>query len=100
MFTALTIGVGVDYAVHFAHGYRRRRMEGLGRQAAVEQTVLRTGRALRWNMAVLATGFLVLTFSALKPNHELGFLLAAAMVASYGATLVLMPWLLRATSDG
>ncbi len=95
MFTALTVGVGVDFSLHFAHAYRRQRAAGREHEAAVRATLAGTGRALRWNMAVLALGFLVLTLSALRPNHSLGILLAGAMLSCYAATLLLLPALLR-----
>jgi predicted RND superfamily exporter protein len=44
---------------------------------------------------VLSLGFLVLTASALKPNHSLGVLLSAAIATCYAMTLLLLPSLLR-----
>ena len=95
MFTALTIGVGVDFAIHYRHAYRRERLAGREHPEAVVATLTSTGRAIRWNVTVLVLGFLVLTVSALKPNHSLGVLLAAAIVACYATTLLFLPRLLR-----
>jgi len=95
MFAALTIGVGVDFAIHYRHAYRRERLAGREHAEAVVATMTTTGRAIRWNVTVLVLGFLVLTVSALKPNHSLGVLLAAAMVACYATTLLFLPSLLR-----
>ncbi len=99
MFAALAVGVGIDFALHFAHAYRRQRAPGRKGEHSCEQAMLATlasaGRAIRWNALVLSLGFLVLTFSTLKPNHSLGWLLAAAMAVSYGATLLLLPSLLE-----
>ncbi len=99
MFAALAVGVGVDFALHFAHAYRRQRAAGWkgepGGEQATRATLVGAGRAIRWNALVLSLGFLVLTFSALKPNHSLGWLLAAAMTVSYAATLLLLPPLLE-----
>jgi hypothetical protein len=82
MFASLTVGVGVDFGIHFLHRYRRERSAGSNDAEALEATVAGAGEALRWNALVLALGFLVLTLSSLKPNHSLGFLLAAAMLGS------------------
>lgn len=96
MLAAATIGVGVDFAVHFSHEYDRARREGLDPPAAVAATSERTGRAIRWNAVVLAAGLSVLAISGLRPNRTLGLLFAAAMIACYATTLLILPWLLRA----
>ncbi len=95
MFASLTVGVGVDFGIHFLHGYRVLRDSGADDAAALRATVERTGRALRWNALVLSLGFLVLSLSSLKPNHSLGLLLASAMLSCYIAALLLLPGLAR-----
>ncbi len=95
MFAALTLGAGVDFALHYCYAYRRERRAGRGHDGAVLATLATAGRGVLWNALVLALGFLVLAFSALKPNASLGLLLAAAMAVSYGATVVFLPELLR-----
>ena len=94
MFAALTIGAGVDFAVHLAHAHERARLKGASAEALGSEMLRSTGRAVRWNASVLALGFLVLTLSALQPNQRLGQLLAAAMCVSYVTSLLLLPWLL------
>jgi hypothetical protein len=95
MFASLTVGVGVDFGLHYLHRYRRERAAGLDPVAASAATVGKTGRAVLWNAIVLALGFLVLTGSSLKPNHSLGLLLAAAIGVCYVTTLLFLPRLLR-----
>jgi hypothetical protein len=95
MFASLTVGVGVDFGIHFLHRYRVERARGSSDAAALEATVQKTGAALRWNALVLALGFAVLSFSSLKPNHSLGLLLAAAMITCLIATLLFLPRLAR-----
>ncbi|HZF07530.1 MAG TPA: MMPL family transporter [Thermoanaerobaculia bacterium] len=95
LFAALNLGAGVDFAVQYVYAYRRERRSGLAPGPAVERTLATTGRGLRWNAVVLALGIAVLALSAIKPNASLGLLLAAAMLVSYGATLALLPALLR-----
>jgi hypothetical protein len=98
MFTALTIGVGVDFALHFSHAYRRELAVGCSTEEALRESLATTGRAIRWNAVVLSLGFLVLTLSDLKPNHNLGLLLAGAMVTCYATTLLFLPKLLSTNS--
>jgi uncharacterized protein len=94
MFAALTLGAGVDFALHYVHAYRLER-GARDHDAAVLATLRTAGRGLLWNALVLTFGFAVLAFSALKPNASLGLLLAAAMLASYISTVVFLPALLR-----
>lgn len=97
MFAALTLGAGVDFALHYSHAYDRERRGPSGRShaEAILATLRTAGRGLLWNALVLAFGFSVLAFSAIKPNASLGLLLAAAMLVSYGSTVVFLPELLR-----
>ncbi len=95
MFLALSIGSGTDFSLHFFHAYREARTAGAEHAAAVSHSLATAGRAVRWNALVLGAGFLVLTLSSLPPNRFLGLLLAAAMLASYLMTVLLLPRLLR-----
>ena len=99
MFTALTIGVGVDFAVHFQERYHRLRRDGAGHRRAVRDTVSVTGPALRANAWVLAAGLGVLVSSSLPPNRALGALLAAALLLCWAATLLLTPRMLRGAAS-
>jgi predicted RND superfamily exporter protein len=94
MFAALNLGAGVDFAVQYVFSYRRERRSGLAHQDALAATLHTTGRGLRSNALVLSVGIAVLALSAIKPNSSLGWLLAAALLVSYGATLALLPELL------
>ncbi len=95
LFAALTLGAGVDFGLHYVHAYRRERAAGLPHGEAVGAVLRTAGRGLLWNALVLALGFAVLGFSAIRPNASLGFLLAAAMLVSYGTTVVFLPEVLR-----
>jgi uncharacterized protein len=91
MFGSLALGIGVDFSLHFIHGYQEERGRGLDDRTALAHTLTKAGKALRWSAVVLALGFLVLALSSLRPNHSLGLLLAGSMVASYVMTLLLLP---------
>ena len=100
MFAALTLGAGVDFALHYSHAYSREsagrgHLGRRGHEEAVLATLRTAGRGLLWNALVLAFGFSVLAASGIRPNASLGLLLAAAMVVSYGTTVVFLPELLR-----
>ena len=95
MFAALTLGAGVDFALHYVHAYRRERRAGHPHDEAVLATLRTAGRGVLWNAVVLACGFSVLAVSAIKPNASLGLLLAAAMLVSCATTVGLLPEILR-----
>jgi predicted RND superfamily exporter protein len=94
MFASLTVGIGVDFALHFQHAYSNAQRRGLDRAGALLATLGGAGRAIRWNVVVLAAGFSVLVLSDLAPNRALGILLATAMGVCYATTLLLLPQLL------
>ncbi len=95
MFAGLTVGVGVDFGIHLLHRYRLERSRGRSPDRAVEAAVETAGTAIGWDALVLAAGFLVLMFSAVRPNHSLGVLLAAAMAACSAGAMLFSPRLLR-----
>ncbi len=95
MFASLSIGLGVDFGIHFGHAYRRAAEAGAGFEQATLRSFAGCGRAIRWNTMVLAAGFAVLTLSRLAPNHALGLLLASATLLCAGMTFLLMPLVLR-----
>ena len=84
----------MDFAVHFTHRFWSVRGATGSVGSAVESTLASTGRALRWNAAVLAASFFVLGLSGVRANHALGVLLGLAILASYVTTIGLLPWLL------
>ncbi|HYN19317.1 MAG TPA: MMPL family transporter, partial [Thermoanaerobaculia bacterium] len=100
MFLALSIGSGTDFSLHFFHAYREAQAGGAEHAAAVGHSLATAGRAVRWNALVLGLGFLVLTLSSLPPNRTLGLLLAAAMLAAYLMTVLLLPRLLWLARSG
>ena len=95
MFASLAVGVGVDFGIHFMHRFELERRAGLTEEEATRATFAKAGKALFWNAATLSAGFLVLIASSLKPNHNLGLLLAAATFLCCAWTFLLLPFLLR-----
>ncbi len=98
MFASLTIGVGIDYALHLRYSYGRTIAVESDHASAMVVSLGSTGRAIRLNAFALGIGLLVLSFSSIPPNRALGVLLASAMMTCYGTTLLFLPRLLRFTS--
>lgn len=100
MFAAISLGIGADYSIHLVTAYRSRAAAGEPRAAAVCTALERTGPAILASAAALPLGFLVLMASAVRPNRELGVLIAASMVACALLTLMLVPALLGRWGGG
>jgi len=90
MIASLTVGIGVDYAVHFLARYRRERAIADDHRAALAQTVRTSGRGIIINAVTLTLGFLVMLLSSFGALQTFGWLISLTMVTSLiGAMLVL-----------
>lgn len=91
LLSSIMIGVGVDYCIHFLWRYRDERAAGLEPEAAVERTLVTTGRGIVFNALSVVVGFAVLTISAFYPVRYFGVLVAISILASLGSALVVVP---------
>jgi predicted RND superfamily exporter protein len=116
-FSAIALGMGVDFSLHWMARFRlaraqRRVVAGELLQDAGHATVLpaepteaadldfcealrvtgeRTGGAILLNAAVLIIGFGIMMLSRVPPNQRLGMLMCANLLASAMASLLLLP---------
>jgi len=95
MFAAMTLGIGVDFAIHVLEGFTLSRERGLTSDAALAQSMARTGSAVLINGAAIALGFGVLTLSQVPANSRLGALTILGLASCLVASLVLLPVLLH-----
>lgn len=89
--SSLTLGVSVDFAIHFVGRTREFREAGYGWNEIVSRMFGEPVRAIIKNMFVVAVGFMPLLFSVLVPYRTVGFFFASIMVTSGVATLILLP---------
>ena len=92
MFAAISIGVGVDFAVHTID--RLRLLVRDGQQPlkdALRALYPSTGRALLFNFAALALGFSALLTSSVPPLARFGGLVIVSVAASFLASLTFLP---------
>lgn len=87
-FCAITLGIGVDYAVHLLERWRLDRAARLGGPATVAAAVCEASPAIVADAAAVALGFGLLGFSRVPANARLGLVIALALVASAALTLV------------
>lgn len=85
MFCAITLGIGVDYAIHFLERLRRARASG--REQPVLVAVEEAGPAIVADTVAIALGFGLLAVSQVPANARLGVLVAMALGAGCLLTL-------------
>jgi predicted RND superfamily exporter protein len=92
--SALTLGLSIDFAIHFLQ--RARELEKkMGSLALALSTMFQEpSRAISRNAIVIAIGFTPLLLSPLVPYITVGFFLASIMALSALVTLVLLPALM------
>jgi len=93
---ALTLGLGVDYSVHF--GTRMQEEAELNPNGTVAEwtskTISTTGRAMGAAALTTAGGFSVLLLSSLEPLKLMGMAFAIAISMALVSSLILLPTLL------
>ncbi len=91
---SITIGIGIDYAIHFISRFDEGIRKGLTQKASLERTIRTSGRAILINMLSVSVGFSTLLFSNLVPMQRFGLLITATMLVAGMASLTLLPMLL------
>jgi len=94
---SVTIGIGIDYAIHYMSQVGLSLRRGKNLNDSITSSIGITGKAILINMVSVSLGFAVLLFSNLVPMQRFGFLIALTMITSAMASLTLLPLLLRAT---
>ncbi len=95
MFCAITLGIGVDYAIHLLESHRRA-MAGGDREPTLT-AVAETSPAIIADTLAISLGFGLLGFSQVPANARLGLLVAVALGASSVLTLTGLAALLSLT---
>lgn len=93
MFAAMTLGIGVDYAIHFLEWTRREGQRGV--EGALLEAARVSGPALVVDALAVGLGFGVLVLSQVPANARLGGLLLASVVGCLVITLWVLPPLVR-----
>jgi uncharacterized protein len=92
--SALTLGLSIDFAIHFIQRVRELEVELQSMSKALKAMFQEPSRAITRNAIVIAIGFTPLLLSPLMPYITVGFFLASIMILSALVTLVLLPALL------
>lgn len=94
MMASITVGIGIDYIVHYMAAYHREYLAGGGGNSFLRRTFLTSGKAILFNAASVGAGFAVLMLSRFKILGELGLLISLAMATSALVSLTVLPVLI------
>lgn len=95
---AITVGVGVDYAIHYIHRYKRERASKSNNLDAIRTAQTTAGKALYFTSITISLGFVILVLSSFFPSIYFGMLTSIAMLISLFATFSVIPLLLETTA--
>lgn len=93
--SALTLGLSVDFAIHFLQRLRELVKEKGDWHVAIESMYEEPGRAISRNAIVIALGFTPLLAAPLVPYQTVGMFLATIMAVSCLVTLSLLPAIIQ-----
>ncbi|MCL4500170.1 MAG: MMPL family transporter [Chloroflexi bacterium] len=93
--STLSLGLAVDFAIHFVGRFRQRLREQPGIREALVWTVARPGRGIFLNAVLFALGFAVMIFADLTPYITVGVFMAAIMLLSAVMSIMCLPGLVR-----
>lgn len=96
--SSLTLGLSVDFAIHFIQRMRTLAAEMGSFADAAIHIFEEPARAIARNAIVIALGFIPLFFAALVPYITVGAFMASIMAISGLATLLLLPALMSLTA--
>lgn len=96
MFASMSVGVGVDYAIHFIERYRIVRAQTSSAEEAMGETMIVAGPANVIDALSVALGFGVLTLSQVPANARLGIMVLSSIITCLVSTLILLPALIPA----
>jgi len=90
LLSSISIGIGVDYAIHFIDRYKMKVTGNSNEIEIAKHTMEEAGKAIFFNAVVVILGFSVLMFSVFPPNRELGALISFNMFVAFVSTLTIM----------
>ena len=93
--SALTLGMAVDFAIHFLERARESYSQTGSWQASTVVMFGEPARAISRNVLVIAIGFLPLLAAPLMPYKTVGIFLCAIMALSGAVTLLVLPAIIK-----
>ncbi|WP_237066432.1 efflux RND transporter permease subunit [Microbulbifer guangxiensis] len=91
---AITVGIGVDHAIHYLYRFRSEFAKDGDYLATMHRSHATIGRAMFYTAITIIAGFSILALSKFVPSIYFGLLTALAMSAALLGSLTLLPLLL------
>jgi len=98
--SALSLGMAVDFGIHFIRRYRQRLSEDPDTRRALLWTVARPGKGIVRNALLFSLAFSVMLLSSLTPYITVGAFIIAMMMLSAFFTLFYLPALIVLLAGG
>ena len=97
---SISIGIGIDYSIHFVSRFRKEFKKAGTELEALDKTLETTGEAILINVITVTMGFLVLILAKMVPLQRFGILVAITMVGSGVSAITLLPAIILLTKSG
>ena len=91
---SISLGMGIDYSIHFLTRYRRELAADGDVGRSLTATLHSTGTAIFINVATVCVGFIALLFGNLIPLRRFGVLIILTMLSSGLGSITILPALL------
>ncbi len=89
--TGISVGVGVDFAIHFISRLKQETLRTTQMDEAVKSVTLAGGRAIVYDGLSNILGFAAFAFSDFAPVRTLGVLICFTMISCVVLTLIFIP---------
>lgn len=93
--SAMSLGMAVDFAIHFIRRFQQRYAEDRDLEKALIWTAARPGKGIIRNAILFASAFSVMILAPLTPYITVGFFIAGMMVISSVMTILFLPAIIR-----
>jgi len=95
MVTSLTIGIGIDYAIHSTQRFRLTADISGNIEKAINETIRHTGSALFIAAITTAAGFGILILAPMPPEQQFGIITSMTIIYSYITSIIVLPPILK-----
>jgi len=92
--TSITIGIGIDYAIHATERFRLIADKTGDINKALSETISHTGGALLIAALTTSLGFGVLVLAPIPPQQRFGIIVAITIIYSFLISVLILPLLL------
>lgn len=94
MTAAITLGIAVDFAIHYIHRYKHEFADNGNYIESMHRTHNSIGRAMLFTTITIIAGFSLLTLSNFIPSIYFGIFTSLAIIVAFLASVTLLPLLL------